>query len=168
MTLREECGSHMPDDVLLTNLKWPLDPLREPPMDRVGEGIPHDPHGGGRAEKEQIGGDVERLLTDLADLLRSQTRTSPGAHDPRELDFIRAELAEFRRLLDISTRPVFASLIEQLAGLREEVLSLRRRIALRASGSAVELTEEQFQRVVVALESRLGGRVRRGRRTRAQ
>ncbi len=102
----------------------------------------------------------------MSELLGHVHTLSRAAPDPSELESISAELVEVRRLLEASAvLPALAPLIEEVSGLRDEVASLRRRISLRAASGgldAVELSEQQFQRLILALDDRFGGWEGRG------
>ncbi len=118
-------------------------------------------------ELEQVSSDVASLRADLSEVL-SRLNADP-ADDRRSLDEVRSEIKDLRRSVEASmSLPTLAPLIEEVVSLRDEVSSLRRRISLRAEGSSVELNEEQMDRLIRAVETRVGGGVRPGQRPHAR
>jgi hypothetical protein len=118
-----------------------------------------------RALHQDVDADLAEIRSELASLRRSvedvgdrvqlrQLRTS--------IDELRSDVAGLRRAVPDATGPggdsQGDSMAEQLALLREEVVSLRRRIALRGrpeSSEAVALSDDDVDRIAAALAERL-------------
>jgi hypothetical protein len=95
-----------------------------------------------RSELAQVTRDVAGVRADLAGLLGpTETREAPVAGPAGSIGEGLAEALE--------------PLVEEVAGLRTEVASLRRRISLRANDTPVELSDDQLQRIVIAISTHL-------------
>jgi len=101
---------------------------------------------GGHVHLRELHTTIDELRGELFELRRAvlERKVTVARPTGEDADSIRAELADF-----------LAPLIEEVGGLREEVSSLRRRISLRAKGSPVELSDEQLQRIVLAIGAHL-------------
>jgi hypothetical protein len=120
-----------------------------------------------RALHQDVDADLAEVRSELASLRRSvedvgdrvqlrQLRTS--------LDELRTDVAALRRAVLEQADPAEGSAAEQLALLREEVVALRRRIALRAQSdpaAAPGLSDDDVARIAAAVAERLAPPSRR-------
>ena len=85
----------------------------------------------GWPELEQVGADLAGLRTEVSDLLESRKAFTNG------------------------DSPGLASVRTEVEALREEMVSLRRRISLRATATPAGLDDEQLERLARAISERL-------------
>jgi hypothetical protein len=158
----------MPEDEFRTDLQWPIDPLGErqsPPPDSA-------PVSPGTLTHEVVAEELDRLSDRLIEVLQA-LRSDLDA----DLDDVRAEVAGVRRLVDeVRERPPLPGgpsqpppslepVLEELATVREELISLKHRIGLRAKAQAdaAVLTDEQIDRIARTVAERLSIRIKRAR-----
>ncbi len=108
--------------------------------------------------------ELSRLVQEVAALRASVE----DPRDPAELSRLVQEVAALRASVEDPREPAeLAALIGELGELRDELVALRRRVALRAEGSSVALGAEQIHEIAVAVSSVLSARPKsRGRSAR--
>jgi hypothetical protein len=114
---------------------------------------------------EQVAEDVAAIRGDLAFLFETSEDGSPAAAPSELLGELRGVVQRFGDEVDrlANEQPQMgglAPLLEEVAAMREELTSVRRRLVLRAS----PLDDEQLERLVDAVASRVVDELRSGER----
>jgi ABC-type transporter Mla subunit MlaD len=153
----------MPEDEFRTELSWPTDPLGERPAadDEAAEptGQQDSPPPPPKPDGHDDAGD--RLLERVDTLRRDVDAHLAGLR--AELAGIRGSLAELLERPTETSRgsaaPSIEPLLAELAQMRDELVSLRRRITLRADAQAdtAVLSDEQLDRIARTVAGLLSG-----------
>lgn len=145
----------MSEDEFRTDLRWPTDPLGERRGRHLAPEDVDDEHLAPTAvDDEPLDVDLARVLSEMATLRQAVDGVSA------DLTALRAERGRLQEPRS------FDAIAEELTGIREELVSLRRRITLRvgASTAPLVLTDGQLEHLAQAVANRLGavgGRRRR-------
>ena len=113
---------------------------------------------------EQVAEDVAAVRGDLAFLFETSEDGSPAAAPSELLGELRGVVQRFSDEVDrLNADPqvgALAPLLEEVASMREELTSVRRRLVLRSS----PIDDEQLERIVEAVAARVVDELRAGER----
>jgi hypothetical protein len=125
-----------------------------------------------RGLRASLDADLAEIRTELAAVRQSLSKAggrTPAAPPPPDLGPLVEEMASMRASVDgiagTVTSDRLDDLADELAGLQAELVSLRRRITLRATaGEGASLTDEQLEQLAAAVAAHLRRDGRQGGR----